>query len=81
VTVRVRLFAKARDLAGTPILELTLPVNATVGDLRRALAERAPQLRPIASGLLVAINSQYATDAARVPPNAEIACFPPVSGG
>ena len=58
-----------------------MPVGSTVADLRRELCEVCPALTPIAAGLLVAVNSQYAGDAAVLPADADIACFPPVSGG
>lgn len=79
--IAVRLFARARDLAGGPVVELQLPDQATVADLRAALLLARPQLQPLSASLLVAIGSEYASDDAVVPPAAEVACFPPVSGG
>lgn len=79
--VRVRLFARARDLAGAEALDLELPVGATVRDLRCALLESRPQLAPIARSLLVAVGNDYADESAPLSESAQIACFPPVSGG
>jgi sulfur-carrier protein len=79
--VQILLFAKARDLAGAPSQQLMLAEGATVADLRRALAQAIPSLDPLLSRLHVAINNNYAADSDQVPPGAEIACFPPVSGG
>ncbi len=81
MTVRVLLFARARDLAGQPSVEITLPEHATVADLRRTLGEAHPSLLPVIPRLHVAINNDYAADSDPVSANAEIACFPPVSGG
>jgi len=81
MTVRVLFFAKARDLAGAPSKELTLKDGATVADLRCALRESIPALQPLLPRLHVAINNDYAADGDVIPQNAEIACFPPVSGG
>ena len=81
MTVRVLFFAKARDLAGSPSKELTLDEGATVADLRRALAKAIPALEPLLPRLHVAINNDYAADSDRIPTGAEVACFPPVSGG
>ena len=72
-------FARARDLAGTDRARLEAP--ATVGALRRVLLERYPALAPIAPHLLIAVNQAYAQDSASIPDGAEIAVFPPVSGG
>lgn len=81
MNVQVRLFARARDLAGSERVEVELPDAATVGDLRMALGEAFPSLRSLVPNLLVAIGNDYAPDAARIGTGAEIACFPPVSGG
>lgn len=77
----VKLFARARDLAGSPTLELDLPESATAADLRIALAERVPGLEPILSSLLIAVGNDYAAPATRVAGRTDLAVFPPVSGG
>jgi molybdopterin converting factor small subunit len=79
--ISVRLFARARDLAGSPVVDLELSESATVADVRAALLQARPQLQPLAATLLVAVGSEYASDATVVPPGADVACFPPVSGG
>jgi len=79
--VTVQLFARARDLAGAGQVELDLPASARVADLKRALAERCPQVSPIVASLLVAIGTDYADDGVILTKNAAVSCFPPVSGG
>ena len=81
MNVTVKLFARARDLAGTENVTLELPESSRVSDLRTALCERCPNLRPIAASLLVSVGNDYAGDDVMIRPNEEIACFPPVSGG
>jgi molybdopterin converting factor subunit 1 len=81
LTVRLKLFAAARDLAGRDVLELELPDDATVAMLRRELTSRVPALAPLAPHLMFAVNQQYAGNDATIPPDAEVACIPPVSGG
>ncbi|REJ97644.1 MAG: molybdopterin converting factor subunit 1 [Planctomycetota bacterium] len=81
MTVTVQLFARARDLAGTSSLELDLSEAATVGELREVLISQEPRLTPIARTLLVAVDGEYAANDAPVREGAEVACFPPVSGG
>jgi molybdopterin converting factor subunit 1 len=80
-TVRVRLFARARDLAGADVLEVALPPGATVADLRARLAADCPALRPLLPRAAVAVNEDFADDAAAVAPGADVALIPPVSGG
>ncbi|HXY33932.1 MAG TPA: MoaD/ThiS family protein [Planctomycetaceae bacterium] len=77
----VRLFARAKDAAGAERVTVELPAGARVADLRAALADQSPNLRPLVPCLLVAVGNDYADDGALLSPQSEIACFPPVSGG
>lgn len=77
----VRLFAVARERVGRGEITVELPAGATVADLRAALAEQFPPLAPIAGRVMIAVDSEYADDAAIVPPGATLAVIPPVSGG
>lgn len=79
--VEIRLFAVARHLVGTPSIAIDLPERATVGILRRSLGEAAPGLAPLLPKLLIAVDSDYADDDHIIPPGAEVAVIPPVSGG
>jgi molybdopterin converting factor subunit 1 len=81
VKIRVRLFAAARQLAGSDVVELEIPAGGTVGDLRSRLSDQVPQLAALLSHVTFALDSQYADDKTAVPAGAEIACIPPVSGG
>lgn len=81
MNVRLQLFAVVRQLAGRDAVELALPAEATVGQLRRELVARLPQLAHLVPHLVFAVDSQYADDGARIPPGADVACIPPVSGG
>ena len=77
VSIDVTLFARARDLAGTEKVSLTLPDSATVGDLRTALAENYPPLRPHIQSLLIALGTDYADDSTPIKGHRQAACFPP----
>jgi molybdopterin converting factor subunit 1 len=79
--VHVRLFARAKDLAGAEQISLELPDGATVGELRRRLALAYPALIPLLPRSAVAVNDEFADDAWPLPGRAEIALLPPVSGG
>jgi len=81
MTVTVKLFALARDLAGTSEVSLELPPAGRVIDLRRQLSIQFPGLSPLVSRLLVAVGNDYAGDDTLLEPGADVACFPPVSGG
>ena len=79
--VAVRLFARARDLAGADRLEIELTEPATVGQLKERLHEQCPPLRPLLPQLHVAVGTEYATNETRLDESADVACFPSVSGG
>ena len=81
MTVRVRLFARARDLAGREALDLELPAGATVAALRRELAAACPRLEAILPRCALAVNDEFADDRTPLPARAEVALLPPVSGG
>jgi molybdopterin converting factor subunit 1 len=81
VKIQVKLFAAARQVAGCETVCIELPESATVADLRTAIAARWPALDSTARHWMVAIDSDYASDSTVIPPDAEIACIPPVSGG
>ena len=77
----VKLFARAKDIAGTGHVQLDVPDSAKVRDLRSALAEQFPDMSPLIPRLLIAIGTDYADDQVSLHPGANVACFPPVSGG
>ena len=79
--VRILLFASTRDAVGQDALTLDLDEGATIGDLRRQLADRCPTIRDLIHRSMIAINDRYAHDDEAIPPIGEIACIPPVSGG
>ena len=79
--LEVKLFAQARQLAGSSVVQVPWSDCETVRQLKTALAERHPALGPLMSKLLVAINNDYATDETPIHVLDEVACFPPVSGG
>lgn len=79
--MRVLLFARAKELAGAPALELALEQGATVAELRRRLAAICPDLAGLAARSAIAVNHHYADDSLVLPTNAEVALVPPVSGG
>ena len=81
MTVRLRLFAAARDLVGETEALVELPSGATVKDLRRAAADRYPQLKPLLEHALFAVDAEYADDCTPLGESSDVACIPPVSGG
>lgn len=79
--LNVKLFARAKDIAGSATVEVELDDSATVAALRERLVTQFPGLKPMAASLLIAVGNDYADDSMVLSESADVACFPPVSGG
>ncbi len=81
MSVKVLFFATLRDYVGEKTLELEIPEGITVANLKESLLTRFPKMIPAQNSIMVAINREFAADDQVVPLDAEVAFFPPVSGG
>ncbi len=81
MTVTVRLFARARDLAGADRVAVEVPAGATAGELRRRLAQDVPALASLLERSALAVGGEFAEDGQVLTAESEIALLPPVSGG
>jgi molybdopterin converting factor subunit 1 len=79
--IKIFLFASLRDYVGAKTIELELAAGTTIADLKELLVRTYPKLSPARNSMLAAINREYAADEQLIPLHAEIAFFPPVSGG
>ena len=79
--IKLLFFATLRDRAGTRSMELEIPPDLTIQGLKDKLSNEYPALKESMSSALITINREYAFDEAVIPPEAELAMFPPVSGG
>jgi molybdopterin converting factor subunit 1 len=79
--VRVQLFARARDVAGTEWAQVELAESATVGDLRLELSHTYPALESLVARSAIALNEEFAQDSDAIDEQAKLALLPPVSGG
>ena len=79
--ITVLLFATLKMKAGTNQVTVELPEGGLVSDLKEHLASIYPNLHSLLDGVIVAVNQEYAFDDDPIPIGAEVALFPPVSGG
>ena len=82
-TITVRYFASLRERLGASEA-VTIDAGTTLGQLRDALVARGgAHADALARGraLRCALNQARADEAAAIPPGAEVAFFPPVTGG
>ena len=81
IKVRVLLFARLRELAGSDALELEVKEGTTLGEIWKILQERFPSVRAFVHPPLMAVNQEYASPDRALAAGDEAAFFPPVSGG
>ena len=79
--IKLLFFATLRDRAGMRSMELDIPSDLTIQGLKDKITNEYPNLKDSMSSVLITINREYAFDDAIIPANAELAMFPPVSGG
>ena len=79
--VKLLFFATLRDRAGSRSMDLEIPMGMTVQGLKEHISQTQPGLAESMKSVLITINREYAFDEAVLPEGAELAMFPPVSGG
>jgi molybdopterin converting factor subunit 1 len=81
MSVKALFFATLRDRAGVGFVNLQIPAQTNVSEFKSILIQNFPALKEFIVHVLISINQEYAFDEAIIPDDAEIALFPPVSGG
>ena len=79
--ITLLFFANLRELVGTKEVSLSITDSSTVADLKSQVADLYPQLSSHLKTTLVSVNKEYGFDQEIIPDGAEVALFPPVSGG
>jgi molybdopterin converting factor subunit 1 len=79
--VKTLFFATLRDRVGVRSVELQVPAQTDIAGFKKLLIEQFPALNDLMGHILISVNQEYAFDDAMIPNHAEIALFPPVSGG
>jgi len=79
--VKLLFFATLLDRAGIKFMELDIHADLTIQGWKNKISQEYPNLKESMSSVLITINREYAFDEAVIPLNAELAMFPPVSGG
>ena len=79
--VKIRLFARLRDIAGQSELLREVPQGASARDVWTLLATEFPELGRYETSVSAAVNEDYAKMTARLADGDEVAFLPPVSGG
>lgn len=78
--INILAFGIAKEIFGSPTVDVELVNDATVSNLRYLLETKYPKLKKLAT-YMIAVNNEYALDGDTVHERDEIAIIPPVSGG
>ena len=81
MTLKVLLFAAARQRVGAGAVELDIELPATLSEVRTALVKRYPELDGLVATSRWAVDQSFVDNSVTVQGNEEIALIPPVSGG
>lgn len=79
--VTVLFFANLRERAGKKKIQMDVPGETSVAQFKELLINELPDLAPALESTIISINKEFAFDDEIIPEEAEIALFPPVSGG
>ena len=79
--IMLLFFAGVKERIGSSKIEYHTESNITVEELRQNLAHDYPQAADAMTHAIVAVNREFAADSDKIPDGAEVAIFPPVSGG
>ncbi|MBA2564699.1 MAG: MoaD/ThiS family protein [Gemmatimonadetes bacterium] len=81
IAVTVRLFAQAREAAGTAECVVHVPLGSTVQDVLAVLAEEMPALGLHLGRCSFGVNEAYAGRSQALRAGDELAVIPPIGGG
>ncbi|KAF0286861.1 Molybdopterin synthase sulfur carrier subunit [Amphibalanus amphitrite] len=80
--VTLLLFAKARELVGSPQVSVSVPTECSGAELRELLVQTYPQLATLQGTFILAVNQRYleADESVTIRRGDEVAVIPPISG-
>ena len=81
MNVRVRSFARIRELIGSDSQTLEIPRDATIETVWSAIAERRPALSALRVSVRFALNGSIVEPNVNLRDGDEVALLPPSSGG
>jgi molybdopterin synthase catalytic subunit len=79
--ITVLFFANLREMIGMKETSIDIPEGTNVKGFKVIIGDLYPSLIPQLATTLVSINKEYGFDEDIIPQGAEVALFPPVSGG
>lgn len=79
--IRAEFYSRLKEIVGASVLEMSLPQNATVGDLFERLKGSYPELRDFGKSILFGIGVEFVDPNHELKEGDTVAIMPPVQGG
>ncbi|HKZ44722.1 MAG TPA: MoaD/ThiS family protein [Anaerolineales bacterium] len=79
--ITVLFFANLRDVTGERKIVLEITPGLTIAGLKEKLINIYPELEHFMPAVIVSLNHEFAGNQLQITEDAEVAFFPPVSGG
>jgi len=79
--ISVNLYYHLKDKAGTNLINLEVPENSTIKELKIILIQNYPALLSQLDNILTLINQKIAVDEDKIPLNAQVSFLTPIGGG
>ena len=79
--ITVNLYYHLKDKAGTNLINLEVPENSTIRELKIILVKDYPALQSQLDNIMMLINQKIAVDEDKIPLNAHISFLTPIGGG
>jgi len=81
MNIKITLYYHLKEKAGTGNLEMSLPEQSTIKDLKQLLENRFPALRTHLDNVMILMDKKIVLDEDGIKDNSEIAFLTPVGGG
>ena len=80
-SITILFFASLRDITGERQIKKIVSPDINIAELKEILMQDYPGLNKYINAMIVSLNHEFADNDVSIPDGAEIAIFPPVSGG
>jgi molybdopterin synthase catalytic subunit len=81
INLGLLFFAYLKDITGSSHLAMNVPGGITVAQLKKVIIDKYPALEQPMHTVITAVDQEFADDQTVLEADAEVAFFPPVSGG
>lgn len=81
INITVLFFANLREIIGKKEISLEIPETTSVMQFKTIIGEAYPELIPALDSTLISVDKEFGFDDDLLPKDAQVALFPPVSGG